>query len=62
MHVAVGVDTGKSCHQAAACDPAAERMIGQMRFRVDRVGFDRFHRFLQRLAPMAALASTCGVR
>jgi transposase len=53
MQLAVGVDTGKSRHQAAAYDPAAERMIGQVAFSVDREGFERFHRFLERLAPMA---------
>jgi transposase len=53
MQVAVGVDTGKSRHQAAAYDPAAQRMTGQVAFSVDREGFDRFHTFLQRLAPMA---------
>jgi hypothetical protein len=39
--MAVGIDTGKSRHQAAAYDPRTERMVGQVGFSVDRAGFDR---------------------
>ena len=47
----VGVDTGKARHQAAAYDPAAEQIVGQVGFGVDRAGFDRFRRFLEQLGP-----------
>jgi transposase len=49
--VTVGVDTGKARHQAAAYDPAVERIVGQVSFSVDRAGFDRFRSFLERLRP-----------
>src|SRR5256885_8566804 len=49
LQVTVGVDTGKARHQAAAYDPTAERIVGQVSFSVDRAGFDRFRGFLERL-------------
>ncbi len=45
MHMAVGVDTGKRRHHAAAYDPATERIVGQVGLAVDRAGFDQFHSF-----------------
>ena len=53
MRVAVGVDTGKGRHEAAAYDPLADKMVGQLGFAVDRAGFERFGSFLERLAPEA---------
>jgi transposase len=50
LQVTVGVDTGKARHQAAAYDPTAERIVGQVSFPVDRAGFGRFRGFLERLA------------
>ena len=52
VHMTVGVDTGKCRHQAAAYDPDAERIVGQVGFTVDRAGFDQFRRFLERLEPV----------
>jgi transposase len=51
VQVTVGVDTGKARHQAAAYDPAAERIVGQVSFSVDRAGFDHVRGFLERLRP-----------
>jgi hypothetical protein len=36
MRIAVGVDTGKGRHQAAAYDPQGDRIVGQVGFSVDR--------------------------
>lgn len=52
VHMTVGVDTGKCRHQAAAYDPDAERIVGQVGFTVDRAGFDQFRRFLEGLGPV----------
>jgi hypothetical protein len=38
MQVAVGVATGKGRHQAAAYEPVADRIVGQLGFSVDRRG------------------------
>jgi transposase len=48
--IAIGVDTGKTQHQAAAVDPQTGRVLGQLRFRVDRVGFERFCAFVDEQA------------
>jgi len=53
LRVAVGVDTGKGRHEAAAYDPLADKMVGQLGFAVDRAGFERFGSFIERLAPEA---------
>src|SRR5581483_11666225 len=50
-HVTVGVDVGKGGHRAAAYGPAADRVLGQLGFDVDRAGFARFEAFLERVAP-----------
>jgi hypothetical protein len=50
MCIAVGVDTGKARHQAAAYDPQSHRIVGQLGFSVDRAGFERFRQFLEHLA------------
>jgi hypothetical protein len=39
--IAIGVDTGKNHHQAAAVDPEHGRVLGQLRFRVDHSAFER---------------------
>src|SRR5919206_1773366 len=44
--IAIGVDTGRSRHQAAAVDPEQGRVLGQLRFRVDRSGFEQFCAFV----------------
>jgi transposase len=48
--ITVGVDVGKTSHRAAAYDPAADRVVGQLSFDVDRAGFARFEAFLERVA------------
>jgi hypothetical protein len=48
--IAIGVGTGKGQHQAAALDPEQGRVLGQLRFRVDRPGFERFCAFVQQQA------------
>jgi transposase len=45
--IAIGVDTGKTQHQAAAVDSDHGHVRGQLRFRVDRDGFERFCAFVQ---------------
>jgi transposase len=45
--IAIGVGTGKTQHQAAAVDPQTGRVLGQLRFRVDRGGFERFCAFVR---------------
>jgi transposase len=57
--IAIGVDTGKSHHQAAAVDQEHGRVLGQLRFRVDRSGFERFCAFVQ--AQAGAEAVTIGL-
>lgn len=47
--ITVGVDVGKENHQAAAYDPAADRIIRQLTFPVSRAGFGRFATFLSGL-------------
>ena len=51
--IAVGVDTGKRGHRAAAYDAAVACWLGEVSFPVSRVGFDRFVAFLDRLTPVA---------
>ena len=48
--IAIGVDTGKTQHQAAAVDSDHGRVLGQLRFRVDRSGFERFCAFVREQA------------
>src|SRR5262249_55065054 len=50
-HITVGADVGKASHQAAGYDPAANRVVARITFPVSRAGFERFRRFLERLAP-----------
>jgi transposase len=50
LSIAIGVDTGKSQHQAAAVEPERGRVLGHLRFRVDRGGFERFCSFVQQQA------------
>ena len=45
----VGVDVGKESHQAAAYDPATDRIMQQVKFAVSRTGFARFLTFLGEL-------------
>ncbi len=40
--VVIGVDTSKKQHQASAVEPEHGRVLGQLRFGVDRSGFERF--------------------
>lgn len=47
--ITVGVDVGKEHHQAAAYDPAADRIMQQVKFAVSRTGFARFLTFLGEL-------------
>lgn len=47
----VGVDVGKTNHQAAAYDPAADRVRRHLRFAVSRAGFEQFLALLADLAP-----------
>ena len=49
MVIAVGVDTGKTVHQAAAYSVAESRWLGELRFAVSRTGFDQILAFLGRL-------------
>jgi transposase len=49
--ICVGVDTGKSRHQAAAYDVEGATWVGQLSFAVGRTGFDQFSAFLRGLAP-----------
>ena len=45
--LAIGVDTGKARHRAAAYDSDAGSWIGELSFPVTRVGFERFEAFLR---------------
>ena len=47
--LAIGVDTGKGRHRAAAYDSDAGSWIGELSFPVTRVGFERFEAFLRLL-------------
>jgi transposase len=47
--IAVGVDTGKRWHRAAAYDVAAGGWLGEVSVPVSRAGFDRFVAFLDGL-------------
>jgi Transposase len=47
--ITVGVDVGKEHHQAAAYDPAADRIIHQVKFAVSHTGFARVLTFLGEL-------------
>ena len=46
----VGVDAGKESHLAAVDDPAGDRVLGHLRFPVDRPGFEQFCAFVRRAA------------
>ena len=60
--IAIGVDTGKTQHQAAAVHPDDGRVLGQLRFRVDRTGFEQFcafvHHHVGRQAVVIGLEAT----
>jgi transposase len=47
--LAIGVDTGKVRHRAAAYDLDAGSWVGELSFPVTRVGFERFEAFLRSL-------------
>jgi transposase len=47
----VGVDVGKTNHQAAVYDPAADRVRRPLRFAVRRAGFEQFLALLAEVAP-----------
>jgi transposase len=50
---AIGVDTGKGRHRAAAYDADAGSWVGELIFPVTRVGFERFVAFLRTLGAEA---------
>jgi transposase len=50
---AIGVDTGKGRHRAAAYDSDAGSWVGELSFPVTRVGFERFVAFLRTLGAEA---------
>lgn len=61
--ITVGVDVGKESHHAAAYDPAADRIIHQVKFAVSGTGFARFLTFLEELGgeptdPVVGLEAT----
>ena len=54
MRIVVGIDTGKTRHQAAAYEVDGANWVGQLGFAVGRDGFEQFASFLQGVATDAA--------
>jgi hypothetical protein len=54
VRIVVGVDTGKTRHQAAAYEVDSANWVGQLGFTVGRDGFEQFTSFLQGVAADAA--------